>query len=201
MRLKGNPDKLVDKINSGKVRVVNATVSTRAYRWFVALSVEEKVPKITDKAEGIVGIDVGIKDLAILSNGKVLPNPKFLTAKLKKLRRLSRAVNRKTKGPSNWKKAVKSLAKLHYRIWCTRNDYLHKFTSKLVDENAVIVTEGLFVKGMMKNGSLSRAIQDASWGEMNRQLQYKSQWRGTELVRADHYFPSSKRCSRCTKVK
>lgn len=181
-------------------RILSATVSERAGRWFVSLSVEEKRPD-PKPAEGVLGVDVGINHLAVTSDGEVFDNPKALGGALRRLRRLSKTVSRRKKGSNNRKKAVLRLARQHYRVSCIRKDALHKATTAIAKQAGIIVIEDLNVAGMLKNRRLSRALADASLSEFHRQLEYKARWHGAILVKADRFFPSSKRCSSCGCIK
>lgn len=182
-------------------KILSATVSERAGRWFVSLQMEEDIETPQNKPQRAVGVDLGIKTLATCSDGEYFDNPKALQNNLKKLRRLARQVSRKTKGGKNRKKAQKRLAKLHYRIACIRKDTLHKFTTALTKTKSRIVIEDLNVSGMMKNRCLSRAIADVGLFEARRQLEYKGKWYGCEIDHADRFYPSSKRCSSCGMMK
>jgi len=181
-------------------KVLSATVSERAGRWFVALSVEEDRPD-PKPLSGVLGVDVGISHLAVTSEGEVFENPRALGGALKRLRRLSKTVSRRKKGSNNRRKAKHQLARQHYRVANIRRDSLHKATTAIAKQVGVIVIEDLNVSGMLKNRRLSRALSDASLSELHRQLEYKAGWYGTTLVRADRFYPSSKRCSRCGRVK
>lgn len=149
----------------------------------------------------MVGVDLGIKTLAVPSKGEPFENPKALKKNLKKLKRLERWVSRKEKGKKNRKKAARRLGKLHYRIACIRKDTLHKITSELTKTKSRIVIEDLNVSGMLKNHCLAQAIQDVGLYEFRRQLEYKGSWYGCEIVKADRFFPSSKKCSHCGNIK
>ena len=149
------------------------------------------------KVKTSVGIDVGLKDLATLSNGEKLPNPKFLQRKERRLKIRQRRLSRKVKGSKNRDKARLKIARIHTKVGDTRRDYLHKFTTKTIGENQAVFVEGLSVENMLKNHKLAKAISNASWGEMFRQLEYKAEWYGRTYLALDRYFPSSKRCSSC----
>jgi putative transposase len=181
----------------GQVIVKSVTVSRRADRWFAAILVETTDLPHARKANGTVGVDLGVKALATLSTGEVVAGPKPHGALLKRLRRLSRSLSRKKKGSANRRKAKDRLARLHARIANIRKDALHKLTTRLVLENAVIGIEDLNVRGMVKNRRLARSITDQSFGEFRRQLLYKAAWYGADVVIADQWFPSSKTCSCC----
>jgi putative transposase len=167
-----------------------------ADRYFVSILVETNA-KPLKKVKTSVGIDVGLKDLATLSNGEKLPNPKFLQRKERRLKIRQRRLSRKVKGSKNRDKARLEIAKIHAKVADTRRDYLHKFTTKTIRENQAVFVEGLCVANMLRNHCLAKAISNAAWGEMFRQLEYKAQWNGRSYLALDRYFPSSKLCSRC----
>lgn len=177
-------------------KILSATVSKRADKWFVSVLTEspELTPHITDKA---IGIDLGIKSLATCSDGTLYNNPKALKNNLKKLKRLQRKFSKKQKGSKNKEKAKKKLAKLHYRISNIRKDCLHKITSKVINENQVIILEDLKVSNMMKNHKLAQAISDVGLYEFRRQIEYKAKWNGRKVIFADTFYPSSKICNCC----
>ena len=181
-------------------KILSATVSERAGRWFVSLQVEE-VLETKFKPEAIIGVDLGIKTLATCSDGQTFANPKALKINLEKLKRRSRQLSRKVKGSKNRKKAAKRLAKVHQQIANIRKDSLHKITTHLTKTKSKIVIEDLNVSGMMKNRRLSRAISDIGLFEFRRQLEYKGKWYGCEIILADRFFPSSKSCSECGWIK
>ena len=169
---------------------------TPAGRWYVSLLVDVDIsplPPLTNK----VGIDLGISSLLILSNGTQITNPKTFRAKRRKLRKAQKALARKQKGSNNRYKARLKVARIHAEIKDARQDHLHKLTTQLIGENQTIVVEDLAVKNMVKNHKLALSISDASWGELVRQLEYKADWYGRELIKIDRWFPSSKRCSNC----
>lgn len=182
-------------------RITSATVSRVADRWFVSLAVEVERP-IPEKRTGEpMGIDLGIKTFATLSDGTTIPHPTPLKAGLRKLRRLDKEVARKQKGSANRRKAAMRRARHYARVANIRRDALHKATTELARTKSVIVVENLCVDGMKRNRSLARSISDAGWGEFRRQLEYKSEWYGSTLVVVDRFFPSSKTCSECGWVK
>ena len=166
-------------------------------RWFVSILVKDPTVKPLPKTDKKVGIDVGITSLITTSNGEKVGNPKQFNRLYKKLRRKQKALSRKTKGSNNRYKASLEVAKVHAQIKDARKDLLHKLTTKLVRDNDLIAIEDLAIRNMLKNHKLARSISDASWGEFNRQLEYKCEWYGKELVKIDRYFPSSKRCGNC----
>ena len=166
-------------------------------RWFVSILVKAPTIKPFPKTGKQVGIDVGITSLITTSDGEKVTNPKQFNHLYKKLRRKQKALSRKTKGSNNRAHACLEVAKVHAQIKDARTDFLHKLTTTLVKENDLIAIEDLAIKNMVKNPKLARSISDASWGEFNRQLEYKCEWYGKELIRIDRYFPSSKRCGNC----
>ena len=147
-----------------------------------------------------VGIDLGIKDTATLSNGVVYENIKPLRKGMKKLKFLQRQLSKAKKGSKNRKKRQFKLAKYHLKIANIRNDYLHKTTHQISKENQFVAMENLNVSGMMKNHKLAQSISDVGWHEFKRQLEYKCKWRGRELVVIDRFFPSSKLCGVCNTI-
>jgi len=190
------------------VKVLSATVSEKAGRWFVSVQVEEEHAEPIQATGEPIGIDVGIKTLATLSDGRTFDNPKALRSRLKALKRASRQQSKKKKGSNNRKKAQRKLAKLHLRIANIRKDTLQKVSSSIVaktkphqERPRVIVLEDLNVKGMLKNKKLSRAISDVGLGEFKRQLLYKSAQARIEVKQVSRWFPSSKTCSSCGNVK
>ena len=175
----------------------SVTVSKDAAgRYFISILVEEDV-KVFPVINKMVGIDLGLKDAAILSNGEKIPNPTYLRKAERKLARAQRRLAKKQKGSKNRAKARIKVARIHAKIADSRNDWAHKLTSRLVNENQVLAAESLQVKNMVKNPCLARAISDVGWSEITRQLEYKANWYGRTFVRIDKFYPSSKRCSTC----
>jgi putative transposase len=181
---------------TGGVSILSATVSEQAGHWYVSLQAEEE-QAVPENSGPVVGIDLGIRNLATLSDGEVIPNPRHLKRQLKKLNRLQRMVSRRQKGGKNRKKAVQKLAKLHRRIKHQRYNTLHQVTSRLAKTKSVLVIEDLNVSGMLKNHHLAQAIGDVGFYEFKRQLVYKASWYGSRVILADRWEPSSKRCSAC----
>jgi putative transposase len=189
-------------------RVLSATISRRADRWFVSLAVEREreivLPREATKSTLIVGVDLGLKTAAAIHDGaetRFVEPPRSLRRNLAKLRRLNRQLARKQKGSANRTKAKLELARLHYKISCQRQDHLHQLSSSLAKTKSVIVLEDLHVRGMQRNKHLALSVSDAGMGELRRQLAYKSEWYGSALVIADRFFPSSKLCSGCGTIK
>jgi putative transposase len=181
----------------GKIK--SAVVSRTADRWFVSLTVAIEHTPPNRENQAVVGVDLGIKALATLSDDTPpVENPKALRGNLKK--RLSRSLSRKLKGSANRRKAKWKLARLHARIANIRNDVMHKLTTDLVTRFAVIGVEDLNVRGMMANGRLARAVADVGMFEFGRQLAYKAAMTGARVVMADRWFASSKTCSACGHV-
>ena len=184
---------------SGKI--VSATVSRAADRWFVSLNVElDRSPEPCRSQAGI-GVDLGVRRLATLSNGRRYEGPKPLKKRQSKLNRLQRQLSRKQKGSMNRNKARRKVAKMHYRITCIREDALHKLTTYLTTEFGSIAIEELNVKGMMSNRRLAGSIADMGLHEFRRQIGYKAKLRGNHVEVADRWFPSSKKCSGCGVIK
>jgi putative transposase len=182
-------------------RIVSATISRIADKWFVSIHVElHKLPDPCESQAG-VGVDLGIRHLATLSDGLRVTGPKPLKSMLARLQRLQRRLSRKQKGSKNRTKARLRVARLHYRIQCQRQDGLHKLTTLLTEGFGTIAVEDLNVSGMMSNRKLARAVMDMGLYEFRRQLEYKARLRGNEIVVANRFFPSSKRCSQCGWVK
>jgi putative transposase len=203
--------KLHRRITDGRARILSATVRAEAGRWFVSFTVEVKRAKRTPaRPDAVVGVDLGIKTLAVFSDGRpAATNPKHYDAARRKLARLSRAVSRRQgpdrrtgQRPSNrWRKANTARNRVHHHVTNLRRDAIHKLTTALAREYGTIVVEDLNVAGMMKNRRLTRAICDAGFGEIRRQLTYKTTWHGGTLLVADRWYPSSKTCSGCGVVK
>ena len=182
-------------------KILSATISEHAGRWFVSVQVEEEQEKPIPTATSALGVDLGIKLLATLSDGTTFENPRALKHAQKKLRRVERQKSRRQKGSKNRKKTCRKLAKQHARIAHIREDATHKLTSYLVKNHALIAIEDLHVSGMLKNHKLAQAVSDSNFGEIRRQLEYKAEWHGTHLVVIDRWYPSSKTCSSCNFVR
>ena len=178
-------------------KICNATISkTATNQFYVSIIVEKEIEPLPQN-NNAVGIDLGIKDFCILSNGTRYENIKPLKKHLKKIKYLQRQLSKSKKASKRRDKRKLKLAIIHQRIHNQRLDYLHKITKSITDENQVIVIEDLNVNGMMKNHHLAQAISDVSWHEFKRQLEYKCKWKGRQLVIIDRFFPSSKTCNHC----
>lgn len=179
--------------------VTGGTVSKQADGWYIAITVETQDNLKRRKDLGAVGVDLGIKSLAVFSDGKEIKARKPYKQLHKRLKRLQRKLSKKipNKGGSNYRKAKTKLAKLHKRIVDIRKDQLHKLSHELATSYSVIGIEDLHVRGMLKNRSLSKAISDSGFFELRRQLKYKCEMTGANLVLVNRWFPSSKICSGC----
>jgi putative transposase len=184
------------------IKVLSATISERTGHWFVSIQVEQKQPEyIGQKDEhDVVGVDLGIKTLATVSDGTTYKNPKPLKIKLRKLKKLNQAVSRKVKGSQNRKKAISKVIKLYYKISNIRKDCLHKMTTILAKNKRIIGIEDLNVSGMLKNHKLARSIADLGLGEWRRQLEYKGKWYSCLIKIINRWFPSSKTCHICGEI-
>jgi putative transposase len=165
-------------------------------QWHVSLLVDTDIEELPNISKAI-GLDVGITSLIATSDGDKITNPKPFKRLKKKLKRAQKSLSRKQKGSRNRQKARLKVARVYRQISDSRKDFLHKLTTQLVRENQTIVVEDLAIKNMVKNHKLALSISDASWGELIRQLAYKCEWYGRELIKIDRWFPSSKRCGKC----
>ena len=207
VRIHESGRKLARRLEDRSARILSATVSRTAQRWFVSFTVEveREVPESHARPGGAVGVDLGVKALltGVDDAGRVVAvaGPKPLRASLRKLRRACRAHSRKAKGSANRRKAAGRLARIHARAANVRADALHKATSELAARYETVVIEDLNVAGMTRNRRLARAISDQGFGQARRMLGYKTTWHGGTLITADRWFPSSKTCSACGAVK
>lgn len=189
------------------VKILSATVSERAGRWYLSLQVEEEIVHRLPTGEP-VGVDLGLHALAVSSDGRTYANPRALNRAAKRLARCQRELSRRQPGSRNQTRTKAKLARLHLRVAHLRQTAIHQATASIVaktkpdDERpSVVVLEDLNVVGMMQNHKLARAIGDVGLGEFSRQMSYKCAWYGITLQRADRWYPSSKRCSGCGQVK
>ena len=186
----------------GDARVLRVTVSRRAGRWYAALTVERDDQAVRRAPQGgAVGIDLGVKTLATLSDGTVIENPRPLRKSERKLKKAQKALSRKTVGSNRRAKARVKVARLHARVANQRLDAMHKATTWLAGTFSEICVEDLHVAGMVKNRRLAKAVSDASFAEFRRQLEYKTARTGAQLHVIDRWYPSSKTCSKCGRVK
>jgi putative transposase len=202
---------LTSRLADGTAKLLGATVSRTAGRWFVSFTaeVEREVP---EAAGGVVGVDLGVSSLAVLSTGEKIPNPRHYRRSSRKLRTASRAYARTRPGSNRRRERAARLARIHARVADQRRDGLHKLTTRLAKGYGTIVVEDLHVAGMVRSAKgtadkpganvrakagLNRGILDAAPGELRRQLGYKTVWYGSRLDVADRWYPSSKTCSAC----
>jgi putative transposase len=193
---------LTGRLADGRARLLGATVSRTAGRWYVSFTVEvdreaSSQPSTRQRRGGPVGVDLGVKHLAVLSTGETVANPKHLAASLRRLRAASRAYARSKPGSAGRRQRAARLALIHARVAHQRRDGLHKLTTRLAKSHEVAVVEDLHVAGMVRNRRLARAVADTGMAEIRRQLTYKTTWYGSRLVVADRWYPSSKTCSGC----
>lgn len=178
-------------------KVTTVTVSKDAAgRYHVSMLCDD-VAAAKPEATGKVGIDLGLTHFAILSTGEKIAAPNAFRRNEAKLAKLQRRLAKKQKGSANRRKAKRKVARMHARTADSRRDFLHKLSTRLINENQVIAIESLSVKNLQKNRCLAKSISDASWSAFVRQLEYKARWSGRTLVGIDKWYPSSKRCSDC----
>jgi putative transposase len=173
------------------------TISKKAGKFYASVLVETQDYNPHNPTDDVVGVDMGIKDLAVLSTGEVIPASQKLKASLKTLRRRSRNLSRKQKGSNRRARAKLQVAKLHARVANQRQAVIHELSDKVTREFKTIVVEDLNVKGMVKNRSLARAVSDAGFGMLRSAIEYKAHLRGGQVIVANRWFPSSKTCSVC----
>lgn len=214
IQIEGNKVKLpklkwVKFANSREVkgRILNATINKRpSGKYFVSLLVEETIKELS-KTESSVGIDLGIKDFAILDNGTIYNNNKFTYKMEQKLKREQRKLSRKQlqakkKGinlfeSKNYQKQKIKVARLHEKVMNQREDFLNKVSTEIIKNHDIICIEDLNIKGMLRNHKLSKSISDVSWSSFVTKLQYKADWYGKEIIKIDKWYPSSQICSSC----
>ncbi|MFG1880503.1 IS607 family element RNA-guided endonuclease TnpB [Micromonospora sp. NPDC049102] len=210
LKLHESGRKLARHSDNGTARIMSATVRLDGGRWHVSFTVEvDRIERTPARPDSVVGADVGIKHLAVLSTGELIDNPRHLAAAQQRMRSLSRALSRKT-GPDRrtgrraskrWERAATRLGRAHARVANLRRDGLHKLTTRLARQHGTVVVEDLNVAAMLRNRSIARHIADAAFGEIRRQLTYKTEWNSSRLIVADRWYPSSKTCSGCGAVK
>lgn len=178
-------------------QIKSATVSqVPSGKYYVSILVETEQEELshTDKN---TGLDLGVKDLCITSDGTKYENPKTIKKYERKLAKLQRQLSHKEKGSGNYSRQKKKIAVCHEKIRNARKDYLHKISHEIISENQVIVSENLQIKNMVKNHHLAKYISDASWYELTRQLEYKAEWNGRKYIKIDTFYASSQLCSAC----
>jgi putative transposase len=166
-------------------------------RWYVTFALDTSAPEPLLETGHAVGVDLGVKDVAVTSDGEKIANPRHLERKARNLARYQRRLARRRKGSANRAKARAKVARAHRKVRDARRDFLHRASTRLVRSAGMIVIEDLNVSGMVRNRRLARAISDCGWGEFRRQLEYKCERAGRELVVIDRWYPSSKTCSAC----
>ena len=202
--------KLARHVGRGTARIRSATVSLRAGRWFVSFSVEIiRTDPSPTRPGSVVGVDLGVKSLAVLSTGETIANPRHLETALRELRRLQRRAARRA-GPdrrirrqpsARWRKTQARVTRLHTTVVNARRDGLHKLSTRLVRAHGAVVIEDLNVAGMTRNRRLARHVAGVGMAELRRQIEYKARWAGVRVHVADRWYPSSKTCSACGVVK
>jgi putative transposase len=210
IRLHENARKLARHLERGTGRILEATISYHRGRWRVSFACEiNRALRPVRKPASVIGVDLGLKTLAVLSTGEFIPNPKHLKGSEQRLRLRARRASRR-RGPSQlsgeqpsnrWRRANEARNRVLYKVANTRETALHRLTRRLSTEHGTVVIEDLNVAGMLRRRSTAKAVSDAAFGSFRRMLTYKTEWSEATLVVADRWFPSSKTCSACGVVK
>ena len=190
--------KYVDYLVKNKQGIKSATLSKLPCgEYYLSILVDGDLMKQVNKSQNTVGIDLGIKDFIITSNGEIFENKHFKKSLTDRLKNLQRQLSKKQKGSNNRNKARIKIAKLNKRINDKKTYYLHEVSNVLINENKVICMEDLNVKGMVKNHKLAESISQMNFGEFRRMLEYKANWYDRDIVFVDRFYPSSKTCNHC----
>ena len=185
-------------IDPASIEPTSVTVSREpCERWYVSFAVQVADPEPAPPAGAAVGVDLGVKDFAVTSDGRKIANARRLAKRERSLARYQRRMARKKRGSNNRRKANAKVARAHRKVAASRADFLHRISTRLVRDHDVIVIEDLAVKNMVRNRRLAKAISDCGWGEFRRQLEYKAARYGRRVVVIDRWYPSSKTCSAC----
>ncbi len=179
-------------------RIINATVSKESNgKYYVSVLIEEEIYSEERIPTSIVGIDLGIKDIVVTSNGEKYANDKVMSKYEQRIKRYQRQLSKKVKKSNNYQKLKTKIAVLYSKMNNARKHITHKITNSLIKQNDIIVTEKLHIQNMMRNHKLAKSISDVIWDEIIRQLQYKCEWHNKNIYQIDSYYPSSKECSVC----
>ena len=185
----------IKKTRAPKGRLLSATVSqVPSGKYYVSLCYTDVEEVLFPLTYNETGIDLGIKDFIILSNGEKVENPKYLKKSIEKLKKLQKQQSRKTKGGRNWIKNRIKIARLHEKIANQRMDFINKLSTRIITEYDIICIEDLKVENMLKNHNLAQSISDVSWSKFTTQLEYKAQWYGKVIKKVDTFYASSQTC-------
>ena len=181
-------------------KIMKATISKKANKWFVSISIETTINELKE-TNNVIGIDLGVKEIATCSNGIIFDNPKWIKKIERKIKHKQRQISKQKRGSNRRNRNKLRIQKLYYKLTNQRNDYLHKLTTYIIRTNDIICLEDLNIRGMVKNHNLAKAISNVSLYELRRQFEYKAKLYGKEIKYIDKWFPSSKTCSNCGNIK
>ena len=188
----------IKKTRAPKGRLLSATVSqVPSGKYYVSLCYTDVEEVLFPLTYNETGIDLGIKDFIVLSNGEKVENPKYLKKSIEKLKKLQKQQSRKTKGSRNWIKNRIKIARLHEKIANQRMDFINKLSTRIITEYDIICIEDLKVDNMLKNRNLAQSISDVSWSKFTTQLEYKAEWYGKVIKKVDTFYASSQTCHCC----